>query len=143
MIVVDASIFVKLLKEEDDSDRARSFIDHMLAKGEGYLSPSVVLYESLSAALHVEVPLDTVGNLFEEFRALGLVMEEPSQADLKLAETIARKRSPVGGYPTLFDSIYHAMAIQRGGMFVTADARHVAKAGQFGHVTLLADWKPD
>lgn len=143
MIVVDASVFVKLLKEEDDSDQARSFIDHMLAKGEGYLSPSIVLYESLSAALHVEVPLDAVGNIFEEFRTLGLVIEEPSQADLKFAETIARTQSPIGGYPTLFDNIYHAMAIQRDGMFVTADARHVAKAGQFGHPMLLADWRPD
>lgn len=141
MIVVDASVFVKLLKEEDGSDLARSFIDHMLAKGTGYLVPSIALYESLSAALHVEVPLDTVGKIFEEFRALGLAIEEPSQADLKLAETIARNQSPGGGYPTLFDSIYHAMAIERDGTFVTADTRHVTKAEEYGHVSLLVDWR--
>jgi predicted nucleic acid-binding protein len=142
VIVIDASIFVKLLKDEDDSDHARSFVDHMLAKGDGYLTPSLVLYETLSASLHVGVPLTTVGSLFEEFRALGLVIEEPNQADLTLAEAIARTQSPGGGYPTLFDSLYHAMAIERGGIFVTADARHVAKTARFGHATLLADWRP-
>ena len=34
------------------------------------------------------------------------------------------------------------MAIERNGVFVTADKRHFAKAKQFGNVVMLADWKP-
>jgi predicted nucleic acid-binding protein len=142
MIVVDASVFVKLFKQEEDTEVARSLIDHMLDRGEGYVAPSIVLYESLSAALHVELPLDKVGLLFNGFRELGLTLEEPTTAELALAEKIARSRAPSGGYPALFDSIYHAMAIERDGLFVTADQRHISKASQFGHVVLLTDWKP-
>jgi hypothetical protein len=35
------------------------------------------------------------------------------------------------------------MAIERHAMLITADRRHFAKAGNFGHITLLADWRPD
>jgi predicted nucleic acid-binding protein len=143
MIVVDASVFVKLFKREEGSDLARSFIDHMLDSRQGYTAPSIVLYESLSAALHVELPLDGIGSLFNEFREFGLTIEGPTVKELALAEKIARSRAPSGGYPALFDSIYHAMAIERGGTFVTADERHFTKAKQFGSVVLLADWRPD
>lgn len=142
MIVVDASVFVKLLKQEEDSDLARSFIDQLLDRGQDYLVPSIVLYEALSAALHIELPLESVGSLFQGFRELGLIIADPTLEELALAEKIARSEAPGGGYPALFDSIYHAIAIQRGGTFVTADRRHVTKAGKFGSITLLADWKP-
>ncbi|MER9328110.1 VapC toxin family PIN domain ribonuclease [Mesorhizobium sp. M0488] len=116
-------------------------IDHMVDQGQGYLAPSVVLYEALSAALHVELPLATVGQLFDQFRELGLAIEEPTAQDLATAEKIATSAVPGNGYPTLFDSIYHAMAIERGATFVTADQRHFAKASQFGSVVLLKDWR--
>jgi predicted nucleic acid-binding protein len=143
MIVVDASVLVKLFKREEDSDLARSFVDHMLDSGQGYLAPSIVIYESLSAALHVELPLDEIGSLFNEFREFGLAIEEPTVKELALAEKIARSRAPGGGYPALFDSIYHAMAIERGGTFVTADERHFRKAKQFGRVIMLSDWRAE
>jgi hypothetical protein len=71
------------------------------------------------------------------------MIEEPEATELILAEKIARTEAPGGGFPTLFDSIYHAMAIERHAMLITADRRHFAKAGNFGHITLLADWRPD
>ena len=86
--------------------------------------------------------LDKLGSLFNEFRELGLAIEEPTAVELALAEKIARSAAPGGGYPTLFDSIYHAMAIERSGVFVTADKRHFAIAKQFGNVVMSADWKP-
>ncbi|ANT48800.1 type II toxin-antitoxin system VapC family toxin [Mesorhizobium amorphae] len=143
MIVVDASVFVKLLKQEEDSKAARDLTDRMLEEGQGYLAPSIALYETLSAALHVELPLATVGQLFEQFRELGLAIEDPTVEELATAEKIATSSKGGNGYPTLFDSIYHAMAIERGGTFVTADQRHFAKTKEFGSVVLLADWKPD
>lgn len=58
------------------------------------------------------------------------------------AEKIAATGHVKSGYPDLENSIYHAMAIERGGIFVTADQRHFAKTRQFGSVVLLADWEP-
>jgi predicted nucleic acid-binding protein len=145
VIVVDASVFVKLLKQEENSTLARSLIDRMLEQRESerYLAPSILLYEALSAALHVELPLEKVGSLLNGLRECGLAIEDPSTADLALAEKIARSEAPGGGYPALFDSIYHAMAIARGGTLVTADERHFRKAKHYGNVALLSNWQPE
>ncbi len=53
---------------------------------------------------------------------------------------MATAAAPGGGYPTLFDSIYHAMALERGGVFVTADRKHVDRTRSFGGVMLLSEW---
>ena len=95
MIVVDASIFVKLFKQEEDSDVARSsgsltastmrwrsrrggIIDYGGSSDKAISHRRLQFYESLSAALHVELRLDKVGSLFNEFRELGLAIEEPT-----------------------------------------------------------------
>ena len=140
MIVVDASVFVKLFKAEDDTRVARAFVDHLLDHNLPFVAPSVVLYESLAAALHIGHSFATVGELFDRLRQFGLRIEEPSMGELARAELIATTVVPGGGYPTLFDCIYHAMAIERGGVFVTADRRHATRTVQFGHVAALADW---
>jgi hypothetical protein len=41
------------------------------------------------------------------------------------------------------DSIYQAIAVERRATFVTAGAKHLARPRPFGHITLLADWRPD
>jgi predicted nucleic acid-binding protein len=144
VIVLDASVLVKLFKNEEDSALARQFIDiQLLDRKDAFLAPSVLIYEALSAALHVEQPFDRITSLLDHLRTLGLMIEEPEATELILAEKIARTEAPGGGFPTLFDSIYHAMAIERHAMLITADRRHFAKAGNFGHITLLADWRPD
>jgi predicted nucleic acid-binding protein len=142
MFVIDASVFVKLFKVEDDSHLARSFIDTLVRQREPFLAPSIAVYEALASAMHVQRPFSDVLDVFDELRLLGLLLEEPGKAELTRAEMIATTRSPIGGYPTRFDSIYHAMANERGATFITADRRHVEKTRNFGGVLLLADWKP-
>jgi predicted nucleic acid-binding protein len=143
LIVVDASILVKLFKQEDDSAKARTVIDRLLRGDEAYLAPTLVLYEVLSAALHVDYPFAKVGEFFEKLRINGLDIEEPTTDELILAQKIASTAAPSGGYPALFDSIYHAMAMARGAIFLTTDERHTAKAGHLGSVQLLSVWSPD
>jgi len=143
MFVIDASIFIKLFKAEDDSHLARSFFDSLIRSREQFLAPSIAVYEALAHAMHVRRPFSDVLDIFDELQPLGLLLQEPGKAELTRAETIATTRSPIGGYPTLFDSIYHAMAIERNGTFITADRRHAEKTRNFGSVLLLADWRPD
>jgi predicted nucleic acid-binding protein len=142
MIVVDVSVFAKLFLDEPDHGSAETLFSHALETELPLVAPSLLLYEALSIALRHGVPFGKVVELLGRLRTAGLEISEPDEIDLLLAERITTTGNKAAGYPGLQDSIYHAMAIQRGGTFVTADARHVAKAGQFGHVTLLADWRP-
>ena len=142
MLVIDASVFIKLFKVEDDSPQARALVDVLVRRRAPFLAPSIALYEVLAGAMHVQRPFSDVIHIFELLQSLGLSLEDPSKAELTRAETIATTKSAIGGYPTLFDSIYHAMAIERGGTFVTADRKHVEKTRKFGNVILLEDWRP-
>jgi len=39
-----------------------------------------------------------------------------------------------------YDAAYHALAINRDGLFVTADEQYIQKAGSSGHILHLKDW---
>lgn len=141
MIVVDVSVFAKLFIDEPDHARAEALFSHALETDLPLAAPSLLLYEALSIGLRHGVPFIEISKLLSRLRLAGLDLAEPTESELLLAERIATTGKSAG-YPGLQDSIYHAMAIERGGTFVTADARHVTRAGQYGHVLLLADWRP-
>jgi len=41
---------------------------------------------------------------------------------------------------TFYDAVYHAIALERRGTLVTADAAYLKKAGKLGNAVLLADF---
>jgi predicted nucleic acid-binding protein len=41
---------------------------------------------------------------------------------------------------TFYDAVYHAVALLRKGVLVTADEAYFRKAGNKGRVVLLRDW---
>jgi predicted nucleic acid-binding protein len=142
MIVIDASLFGKLFLEESDRDRVNELIEHSINHNTALLAPTLIIYEALSIGIRHNVPFDQILGLLDRICAGGLEVVEPSRAELLRAEQITTTGSKGAGYPALTDSVYHAMAIERGGVFVTADRRHVAKTKHFGHVAVLADWRP-
>jgi len=142
MLVLDASVLVKLFRAEDDSSTARELVRTGITRGTGLLAPNLILYEMLSVALHYEMSFEIPLMLLADMRDAGFMLVEPSVNELLRAQQIATSRHEGRRSPGLEDSIYHAIAIERGGTFVTADSRHVERTAHFGHVTLLADWQP-
>lgn len=139
MIVVDASVFNKLFLSEPDRSEAVVLFRQCIESGRPLLAPSLILYEALSVALHYDVPFEVVHDLFSTQRAAGMRLIEPNRSMLLIARRIAGDGSRQAGYPSLQDSIYHAVAIELGGVFVTADRRHVVRAQKHGHIALLSD----
>ena len=142
MIIPDASVVGKLFLREEDSPVAEALIGHTISHNVKFVAPAVLLYEILSIAVRHSVPFELVLNLVDKLRSGGLDLQDPTSAELLTAEKITTSGHRKTGYPALYDSIFHAMAIERGGVFVTADRRHYAKTKQFGSVVLLADWQP-
>jgi predicted nucleic acid-binding protein len=54
---------------------------------------------------------------------------------LHLATDIA-----IATHAELFDTLYHAAAINKGIELVTANSSYVERAGHLGHIRLLSDW---
>jgi hypothetical protein len=41
----------------------------------------------------------------------------------------------------LFDTLYHAVALEQGALLVSADRRYLNKAGGLGQIVGLEDWR--
>jgi hypothetical protein len=68
-------------------------------------------------------------------------MEQPSNHQLALAMRMAKDGNSRAGFPSIYDSAYHALATSQDAVFITADKRHVSKAYNYGNVVLLENWK--
>ena len=137
IVVPDASVLLKWLLpdgEEGDTDAALSLRDEAIAGAIDLVVPQLWIYE--------------VGNT--------LVRRFPEQADELLGSLVefdlAEARLDSGwrrqavalaaAYGVSFyDAAYHATALARGGVFVTADERYVRRASQAGRVVSLRRWR--
>ena len=141
MIAIDASVFNKLFLKETDSHLAIAMFRFVIEKDIERLAPNILLYETCSTALHYGVNFADIHSIINVQRNAGFRLVEPSLAVLETAEKIATSGNKKAGFPTLYDSIYHALAIVGGGSFITADKRHYAKARSFKNIYLLENWE--
>jgi len=140
--VIDASVFNKLFLKEADSYQARGLFRHSIVNDIKLIAPGLLLYESLSVALHYGIEFSVVHKLLMLQRAAGMRLIEPSISTLETAHKIARYGDRKSGYPALQDSVYHALAIKKKAVFVTADRRHFLKARRFGYIEMLGKLAP-
>lgn len=141
IVVVDASVFAKLVLDEDDSDEAIAFFAHAKAQGYFLSAPSLFLYELLAVAGPSSRGSESAYTMLCKALSGGFEIVELNEATVRKALEISNAGHPKSGYPTFYDSSYHALAISSGGVFLTSDQRHVAKASGFGSVVLLKDWR--
>lgn len=139
-VVIDASVFNKLFLQEDDTPTAVDFIKSVVNADTPMLAPNLLRLEMCKTALHFGVDFSVPLAILNAHIAAGLALIEPADEIWRTAQKICRTGNKKAGFPTLDDSLYHALAIHADGTFVTADRRHLAKARKFGHVTLLSQW---
>lgn len=139
--VIDASVFNKLFLNEPDRHDAVAMISYCIETGIDLAAPDLMRYELLSAAIRFSIPFEYVMEILTIHRSAGLSLVQPSISALMRAEQIASNGHEKAGYPALYDSIYHALALEFSGTLITADRRHYAKTKQFGGIALLEDWR--
>lgn len=141
MIIVDASVFNKLFLDELDKDQARAFFKWAISERKSFGAPRLIELEIGLCALHFEIPFSEALSLLDVQVSAGFQLIEPTRAHWLKAEEISRHGDRKAGFPTLIDSLYHAAAILEGGVFLTADRRHVTKTADFGRAVMLEDWR--
>lgn len=141
-LVIDASVFNKLFLKEDDTPDAQAFLKGAITKHTPLIAPTLLRMEMCKVALHYGVAFSVPLEILNAHISVGLELIDPSDAVWEQAETISRHGHKKSGFPSLEDSLYHALAIRAGGVFVTADERHLLKTvADFGHVVALKDWE--
>ncbi len=140
-VVIDACIAAKTFAQEADSPEALELLRACVKNNIPMIAPDLMKYEIAQIALKKSFAMDKVIHLFEDAIFTLVEMHNPDRFTWLQAESICQKGHEKSGYPTMYDSIYHAMAIIKDGVFITADRRHYEKAKSFGHIAMLNDWE--
>lgn len=141
MIVVDSNVFAKLFTEEPDSNEAGAALSHLAVTDTPVIVPTLFSYELAQIARYHKIPVEQALDLFESQLNHHWKLTEPNRPHWSKAEEISQSGHEKSGYPTLYDAIYHAIAVVENGIFLTADNKHHTKAAGFGHIVLLKDWR--
>ena len=135
-LVLDASVAVKWIvpdaAAEADTDRAAQILD---AIREGRVEPVQPPHWLAEVAAVISRLRPEVAN-----RAIDLLegLELAVEADAEIYKRASHLATRLDQH--LFDTLYHAVALERGAVLVTADDRYFRKAGSVGAVVSLSDW---
>ncbi len=140
VFVADANLVIKLLVKESDTDQAKAFFADCNTRPARVFVPDHFIYEVINVAHRLGVDAGKAFDLFDAMRGNFLTVVSPTRSLWKQAQAIAQDGHPKSGYASIYDSIYHALAIDLKGLFITADKRHKAKAAQYGRLMLLSEW---
>jgi predicted nucleic acid-binding protein len=137
-VVADASVVVKWVipdpLAEADLDRAARLLLEVRTGEVELLEPPHWLVEV--GAVLARLRPDTVDSALELLHALGVPVI--TELDVyRRAAVLARELDH-----HLFDTLYHAVALETGATLVTADERYWRKASPFGAIAALRPWEP-
>jgi predicted nucleic acid-binding protein len=134
--VVDASVIVKWVfppsEAEEDTDQALTLLQGINAGSIILLQPPHWLTEvaAVVTRLHPEVAEPALDLLD--------AMELPVTSDLAVFKKATQLSLDLNHY--LFDTLYHAVAMEHGHTLITADGRYFRKARRLGRIVPLKAW---
>lgn len=138
--VIDASVavkwFVPFSPQESDSDKALKILGRVVRGQIKLIQPPHFVAE-VAAVLARLKPRDAAADVRD------LLMIEHTTITTAALYSQALQLA-VQHQHHLFDTLYHAVALQTPGtILITADTRYFDKAKTAGHIVLLADWADD
>lgn len=141
LIILDSNVAAKLVIDEADSQQAIALIQYCVAQRFDIVVPELFRYEIASIVTRAQLNTLQIMAFFESQIDHIVQYRNPNLKEWVKAQQLVNDGHPKSGYPSLYDSIYHAMAIESEGVFVTADKRHYEKTQAYEHIALLSDWK--
>jgi predicted nucleic acid-binding protein len=137
LVVPDASVLLKWVlpsDDEPDADKALLLRTAILNDAVRAIVPALWLYE-VSNTVARRFPAHACAWLTSLMK-FGLTEAAPSAAWLAAALDLTRTHEV-----PFHDAAYHALAMTRKGIFVTADVRYVNRMAGEGTVVALSEWK--
>jgi predicted nucleic acid-binding protein len=135
-VVVDASVIVKWIlpdaEREAQTDEALALLQGVRTGSVQPVQPPHWLAEvaAVLARLRPEIAAATLDLLD--------ALELPMAADIAIYRRAARLAAELGHH--LFDTLYHAVALECSAVLITADAHYFRKAAHLGSVVDLGAW---
>ena len=134
-LVIDASVSVKWFVRSENEDNVPKAVEILKGIGDNRISiiqPPHWMAETIAVLARLQPE--------KVNRAIDLLdaMEIPVKAtapEFKLASRLALDLDH-----HLFDTLYHALALQKEATLITADRRYFNKAAEFGSINMLTDF---
>jgi len=134
-IILDASVALKWILFEEDSEKACQIRTQLKEKTIEVLVPSFFYFEISNILIRKSPPAATEFLSFlkmQQLQEVGFVFGILGQA-----MRLMKKHPKIA----LYDAYYHAMALELKGTFLTADEKYYDLTKKEGHVMLLTDYK--
>ena len=135
-VVVDASVVVKWFIPdpalEPDADRAVALLAVIRAGDLHVLQPPHWLAEAGAVLTRLRP------EIAEEAMALLAALELPTSQELAIYQRASRISRELNHH--LFDTLYHALALEEGATLVTADDTYYRKAKELGGLMTLSEF---
>ena len=142
--VPDANVFLEYIFGRPLARRSRQLLEDAIVGNSQLLAPSLLLDELTEVLCGNLDDIEDVRRHLEYIEALAkqdvLCFVVPDTEVRIKAIEIARTGHAKSGYPEFSDSLYHALAILNDAVFITNDAKHVAKVEEFGQIRSLAQY---
>ena len=135
-VVLDASVIIKWLFFDPDREEHTLRATDLMADVTGGRVPVVqpVLWLTEVAAVLARV---TPGQAEEDIGLLS-ALSLPVSDGPEILQRACRLSIELNHH--LFDTLYHAVALDTDSVLVTADAQYLNKAAKLGNIVSLADW---
>jgi len=137
--VIDSSIFVKLFLDENDQKNALRFFNEVSEKKYLIHAPKIFLYEVLNVCANKKLDAKPILKLLSEYQKSNLQIIDPTQEIMLSAIDMTKLGHAKSGYPSFYDCVYHALAIEKKCQFITSDSKHISKSKMFGFVKDLSE----
>jgi predicted nucleic acid-binding protein len=137
--VIDACTFIKLFVKEDNSEVAIEFFRKAVIEDYSLYVPGIFIYEIFAICANKNLDAEKVLETFKAHNDGGLSVIDSSEKLLLSAFEMTKHGSKKSGYPSFYDCIYHAIAVEKKCYFITSDEKHIAKSKKFGFVKNLRD----
>ena len=137
-LVVDASVAVKWFlpdaSREPGADRAAMLLRAIKTGQVDLLQPPHWLAEVVAVLTRLRPAIAA--------EAIDLLdaMELETAADARLYKRASRLAQQLNQH--LFDTLYHALALEYDALLITADDRYLRKARRLGRIAALDEWTP-
>lgn len=134
--IVDASVMLKWFLFENEDQTQALMLRH------DYFDRNVELhipYYAFAEVLNIMIRNLPEDQAMSAFSLLLTYKLQEYRIDLELASLSAKLMKKYKG-TAFYDAGYHALALQTGGTFITADEKYYKKTKKAGHVMLLKNY---
>ena len=135
--VIDSCVFNKLFLDEEDRQLAIDFITQINNNEDEILVPEIFYFEVLQTACYYKYDGKEIHKMLQDFEANNLHIIKTTPELIEKACEITKIGHEKSGFPSFYNSVYHALAIENNCDFITVDKKHYDKVKHIGNITFL------